>query len=120
MASLAVLFLSSCYRDNEEEFYQNIIANCDTAAVSYSAKVVPILSNKCYVCHSAAAAPASGGGTVLEGHTALTAYLAGTNKLLSAIKQDGSASSMPQGGTKLDACSISMIESWMNQGKLNN
>lgn len=118
MGSVIVFSMSSCYKDNEEEFYQNWGTACDTANVSFSSAVVPILQSNCLGCHSAAAAAGSGAGIILEGHAKFSTMNAAL--VVNSIKQNGQASAMPKGGNKLDNCSISKIEAWFSQGKQNN
>jgi len=118
IGSVVVSLMTSCYKDNEEEFYQNWGTACDTANVSYTSAVVPILQSNCYGCHSLAAAAGSGAGIILESHDKFSAM--NSTLLLNSIKQNGQASPMPKGGNKLDNCSISKIEAWFSQGKKNN
>ena len=42
------------------------------------------------------------------------------NVLVNSIKQNGQALAMPRGASKIDKCSISDIELWINQGQKNN
>lgn len=113
--AISILSLSSCYYDSEEKLYPNPPA-CDTVAVSYQNHVVPILSNRCYVCHG-------NNNTVsvleFEGHADLLLVMASRN-LLGAIKRQPGLLPMPQGADKLPDCEISIIEAWIIQGKLNN
>lgn len=116
MASLCLLFLTAgCFNDNIESLYPTS-NQCDTVDVSYSAIVKPILDNQCVSCHNESNAS---GGVDLSTYTATKTY-ADNGKLVSSIKQDGSASAMPQGADKLDQCYIDRIESWVNAGAKNN
>jgi len=36
--------------------------------------------------------------------------------LMGSVKQDGTASNMPKGGSKISACEINKLEAWVNQG----
>lgn len=112
VASLSVL-TASCYYDVEEELYPN---GCSTENVTYSANVVPVLSANCYSCHNTAV---QSGGVVLEGYDNLKVYV-DNGRLLSAIKQDGNAKAMPQGGAKLPPCTIQKIEAWILNGAVND
>lgn len=108
---------SACYYDNEEELYPNTNQTpCDTASVTLSAVVKPILNQHCTGCHNAGFAS---GGVDLETYAQL-ASSANSGKLLSSIKHDGKASPMPKGSAKLDACSIAKIEKWIQLGAKNN
>lgn len=109
--------ISGCYYDNEEELYPvTNQAPCDTAAVTLSAVVKPILNQHCIGCHNAGFAS---GGVDLETYTQL-ASSANSGKLLSSVKHDGKASPMPKGSPKLDECSIHKIEKWIRLGAKND
>ena len=114
------LITTSCYFDKEERLYPDL--PCDTTSVmSYSEDVVPILSVNCYNCHSLVNAPIYGEGLVLEGYANLKLYiLENPDVLINSVKQNGQALAMPRGAAKLDKCSISNIEVWINQGQKNN
>jgi hypothetical protein len=117
---LVSLTTTSCYYDKEEILYPD--APCDTTKqFSYANDIVPILSLNCYNCHSQVNAPIYGEGLVLEGYPNLRRYLLDEpDKLVNSIKQNGQALAMPRGASKLDKCSISDIEVWINQGQKNN
>lgn len=109
-----VLILDACYYDNEEELYPS--NNCNTASVSYSSTILPIISNNCYSCHSNAARQ---GNVILEGYAALK-VMVDNGKLEGAINHRSGFSPMPQGATKLIDCQLNQISSWINAGALNN
>jgi len=114
---LAIAFMAiqtGCYYDVEEELYPDI--TCDTATRSYSAHIVPILQNNCYVCHSQAA---NLGNVTLEGYSNLKTYV-NSGKLLGAIKHQQGFQAMPQGQPQLADCSIAQIEAWITDGALDN
>jgi len=104
-----------CYYDVEEELYPPIIG-CDTANVTFSLDVEPVLSSNCYVCHSAGAAQ---GGVVLDDYTSVKGF-ADSGSLLGAVRHDAGYSAMPQGGSKLSTCTIAAIEKWVSDGAPNN
>jgi hypothetical protein len=113
------LFLANCRFDKESEKYP--LLPCDTVAVSYSQKVVPILSEYCYTCHAAAVAQTAGAGIVLDSYTELTNFLnTFENIFRESITHTGSASPMPKGSQKLDACAINTLLAWIRQGKPDN
>ncbi len=113
-----ILLLTSCYYDNEEELYG--VTPCKTQNISYAQDIVPVLQNQCYVCHGNASASSNGAGINLEGYANISAYLNSNSKtLLGAIKQELGYAPMPRGG-RLDNCTISQIESWINAGFPNN
>ncbi len=116
---LTVLFSQSCYYDKEELLYPVTETQCDTTNVSYSGSIIPIVSQYCLSCHSNASAATAGAGIKLEDYSDIKAY-ADNGKLLGSIKQETGFSAMPKGGGKLNDCNISLIETWINNGALNN
>lgn len=109
-------FMSSCYWENEETFYGED-HTCDTMDVSFSSDVLPILTNHCFSCHSNATAPQFGSGVSLEDYQDVANY---ASIIQGAIKHEDGFPAMPKNGPKLDACPISIVEAWINQGKTNN
>ncbi|MBL7821715.1 MAG: hypothetical protein JNL65_13980 [Saprospiraceae bacterium] len=90
--------------------------NCDTIAVSYSKEIAHLTNTNCKVCHS---------GNQPLGNLSLTNYnevrsIAVNGSLVCVINWKNGCVPMPKGGKKLDACSISKIQAWINQGLLNN
>ncbi|GAB5539674.1 MAG: hypothetical protein Salg2KO_17770 [Salibacteraceae bacterium] len=88
---------------------------CDTSDYSYSGFIEPLLiSNNCRSCHSSGA-----GGVTLNNYTGVKNSVdAGT--FLGAIRHDPGYKKMPQGGQKLDSCTIVNIELWINNGAPND
>lgn len=89
---------------------------CDTTAVSFTSAILPIISNRCKVCHS---------GTAPLGNVSLSNYseiknYALNGKLVCVINWNDGCIKMPNGGQKLDACTIDKIEAWVRQGIKNN
>ena len=107
-------FLVSCYYDNEEALYPTLSNACDTANVTFSGTIAPMLSNNCYSCHSNVNA-SFGAGIHLQAYSDVTANSA---KIVAAIKRTGPFP-MPPGG-KLDACSVSQFDIWVKNGMQNN
>lgn len=115
--SLTVLLLiSGCVWDNEEELYPES-GFCDTTSVSFSNDIVPILSNNCYSCHSNLNAPSFGGGLSFEDHQDVASY---SERIIGAINHREGFVPMPRGGSKLDPCSIDLVEAWSNSGAPDN
>ncbi|MFN3939743.1 MAG: hypothetical protein ACK4IY_04095, partial [Chitinophagales bacterium] len=102
-------FIQSCYYDNAEDLLGS--QGCDTAAVSFSADVVPILQSNCYVCHSQASGASSGGGIILEGYDFIFDSTT-PEKVTASIDWLSSASAMPKGGSQLPACERAIIRNW--------
>ncbi|HTN46242.1 MAG TPA: hypothetical protein VL098_07820 [Flavipsychrobacter sp.] len=118
LLALAILplLLYGCYNDNSEDLYPSNTGTCDTAAVTYTAVIKPIMDAKCATsgCHLGASAT----GYDLSTHAGL-ATVAGNGRLIPAIEHTGS-NPMPQGSAKLDDCTIAKIKKWVNDGSLNN
>jgi len=108
--SLFAGLFSGCYYDVAEELY----AGCDTASVSYSATVAPMLqSNGCLGCHSGQAG--GGGGVALDNQASISAlqpgqFVSGADRM--------PPSSAPAG--VLSDCDINKLRSWVNAGAPNN
>jgi len=113
VAIVVMIFVSSCYYDNAEELYPS--EPCNTANVTYSGDIQPLVDSRCNSCHSAAT---KSGGVDLEGYTALKVYV-DNGKFLSSVTHDGNASTMPPGDKLID-CSINKIQQWINDGAPNN
>lgn len=113
---LSMFLISSCYYDKAELIYTQNVA-CDTSNVKYSTVVAPILNTNCNGCHGGNAA--MGAGIILDNYASTKVYI-DNRRLINSILQNGTASNMPKGGGKLDACTIRKINSWINQGALNN
>lgn len=109
-----MLMLSSCYKDNAEDMYPP--DSCDLSTVTYTNSVIPVMQQSCALagCHIDARTT----GISLSTYEGVAA-VASNGKLLQAIKHTG-PSPMPQGGAKLDDCTISKIEKWVTDGAPNN
>jgi cytochrome c5 len=106
--------LQSCYYDKESELYP--VATCDTALVTYSQTIVPIMSANCNVCHSTAVAS---GGVITDNHADLST-VAANGQLEGAVNHLNGFSPMPKGGSKLSDCNLSKIHIWVRNGSPNN
>lgn len=106
---------NACYYDNVEDLYPTA-GDCDTANVSYSGDVWPIINTNCTGCHSGAAAS---GNVRLENYSQIK-IAADNGSLLAVIKHENGWSPMPKGGAQLSDCNISTIEEWINQGTPEN
>lgn len=120
-AGLAMLCLTGlsllpgCYYDKEELLYPPT-ANCDTANVTFSGMVQPLIQANCLACHSTAAGQ---GGIILEGH-ANVVIRANDGKLMGTLNHASGFSPMPKNGQKLAACDIQRVQTWINAGAPNN
>lgn len=104
----------SCYYDNEEALYPNLNTSCDTANVTYSSTIEPILSNNCYSCHSDANA-ALGGNIHLQ---SVADVISNSSKITVAIKRTGSFPMPPAG--RLNSCAVSQFDIWVKKGTPDN
>jgi hypothetical protein len=115
----SILCISSCYYDKEELLYKGSgNGPCtDTAStVSYSQKVVPLLQQLCYGCHS---------GNFPSGNIAMGTYatdkaMAQNGSLYGSINHSAGYSPMPKGAAKMSTCQIATIKKWIDAGMLNN
>ena len=118
--SVVFLFLATaCYYDNEEYLYPSVISGstCDTAQVTFSGTVSPILQNNCWSCHSNATAGSFGNNIKLENYSDVKNHI---QALTGSIKHDGSYSPMPKNGNKLNDCLIRKVEIWKEDGTPDN
>lgn len=107
-------FSQGCYYDNEEYLYP--AGNCDTATVTYTASVAPLLQSNCYSCHNTSSAS---GSVILDTHAGV-ANVANDGRLVGAISHASGFSPMPQGGNKMTDCNITIIKKWVDAGAPNN
>ena len=117
--TIYLLFLvvaSACSWENEVTFYPDA-ENCDTLDVSYGMDIVPVLANNCYSCHSNANAPDFGSGNAWEDYADVSAS---SSLIVAAINHLEGVPAMPKDSDKLDDCTISIIEAWVNDGSPEN
>jgi cytochrome c5 len=102
---------TGCYYDNEEYLY----GICDTANVTFSKDIKPIMDANCINCHS-------GGAIDLTNYVGVKAKVTDSTLYRSiSYSYSGSNSSknMPTAG-KLDDCSINKVKAWIDEGAINN
>jgi hypothetical protein len=116
VTGLVALLVSAtgCYNDKEETLYPQSV--CDTANITYSRSVVPVLSANCTGCH--------GGNTPsaairLDNYAGVKA-MADNGKLAGAVTHSAGFSPMPKNNAKLSNCNIVKIKNWIAAGALNN
>jgi hypothetical protein len=112
-----VVFIVSCYYDNEEALYPSYTTTCDTTNVTFSGTIAPVLNSSCLACHSNAAASSSGNNIRLENYADVVAKIA---NVVGSIKHTGTFSPMPKNGGMLKPCSITQVDIWVRKGMLNN
>lgn len=89
---------------------------CNTANVTYSGFVSPLLTTYCVGCHSGGAP--SGGITLNTYNGVRTVALNG--RLFGAISHSSGFQPMPRGGAKLPQCTIDKVKAWIDDGAQNN
>ena len=113
---LVMVLANACSWEDNETFYRDA-ENCDTVDVSYSTDIVPVLTNNRYACHSNANAPDFGSGIALENYEDV---FASSTLIVKTINHSEGVSAMPKGSEKLDDCTISTFEAWVEEGALEN
>lgn len=111
---IVLLSATGCYYDKEEKLYPQTV--CDTATVTYSSSVVPILLSNCTICHGGNTPSA---GIKLDTYAGVKVQ-ADNGRLWGAVSQATSFSPMPKNGTKLSTCNLTQIKKWLDAGALNN
>jgi mono/diheme cytochrome c family protein len=116
-AIILFISLNSCKKSNFEEIHPPNInqdttkatSSCDTINVSYSGSISKIFNNNCNSCHSSAA----GNFPPLDSIQPIKDNI---ETIINSIMQNGLASPMPKGSSKLDDCTINKIKAWKNKG----
>lgn len=89
---------------------------CDTASVTFSGSVMPLVSTYCRGCHSGAA---PGGGILLTNYDQVKG-IAVSGFLMGVVTHSPGFKPMPQGGAKLSACNIAKLRVWIRDGMKND
>ena len=116
---LAVAGITSCYYDKEELLYGNVNAGPCTdsvGTVSYTQKVMPVLRQYCYSCHTGSFPS----GNQLMGTYTADKTMAQNGKLYGSISHASGYSPMPKGMGKLSNCQLATIKKWIDSGVPNN
>lgn len=113
LAIILLLFIQGCYYDKQ---FLDPSTSCDTAIVTYSGSVNPVLTAYCTTCHSGANAPL---GINLDNYTSVKAQ-ANNGRLLGVITHSAGFIPMPKNGNKLSDCNIAKIRKWIIAGAPNN
>ncbi len=109
--------LSACYYDNKQELYPLASGTCDTAQISYSKHVAPIMNLYCSTggCHDATGSA----GIKTNSYDNLKAAV-NAGRFVGAIEMQSGYSPMPKGGVKLSQCNLNKINAWINAKMPNN
>jgi hypothetical protein len=119
LSLILVTALCVCYYDKKELLYPAGNGNCDTASITFSQKVLPILDKRCSSCHGAGVYQSLGGGVNLDGYTNASNYASPNGSIIKTINGDPSKPLMPPSG-KISDCEILQIQKWINAGAVNN
>lgn len=114
-----IVFISSCYYDKEDLLYGSAnSAPCtdSVGTVSYAQKIVPLLQQYCYSCHTGSFPS----GNELMGTYASDKAMAQNGKLFGTVNHSAGFSPMPKGMPKMTTCQIATIKKWIDTGMLNN
>jgi uncharacterized membrane protein len=110
-----LLLLTSCYYDKAELVYP-AVNTCDTANITFTTHVKPIINANCVSCHSASQPAAGYNLSTYAGIQPIAA-----NGLLNkVINHTAGVSPMPKNTSKLSTCNIAKIRTWIRNGALNN
>lgn len=93
-----------------------VSATCDTANVTYSASIRPIITGKCQGCHSSTS---PGGGYDFTTYAGVKARV-DDGRLWGAVNYMPGYSAMPKNGIRLSTCDLAKIKKWMDAGAPNN
>lgn len=112
---LFALGLSGCYYDNEEELYEHYYAEnaCDTANISFSEDIFPIIQGNCSTagCHVAGG---SAPGIFSNYAGVMDKVNNGSFENRVIVQRD-----MPPNGS-LTECQINLIQAWLSAGAPDN
>ncbi len=117
--TLLIIALAGCYYDNEEDLFVPVAVGgntCDSVAVTYTTSIAPIMTNYCTRCHRTGR---TDGGVNIAGYAQLSVYV-NSGQLLGAIRHDRGFSPMPSSGTRIPACDLQKITTWIAAGAPNN
>jgi len=104
------LVFTGCYYDNKTDLYGTTA--CDTSAVTYTKDIATLVNQQCAGCHNASSPSA---GIALYDYNT-TKSCCQTGKFVGSVKQDGTASNMPKGGSKWGSCELSKLDAWVRKG----
>lgn len=110
LGGIAMLALSGCYYDNEEELYPNSF--CDTTAVTWSLIIQPLINSNCAIpgCHVTGAQSPD-----LSTYTGVQSNAAS----IRGVVVDGSPFVMPPTG-QLPSCDRQKVRDWVDAGAQQN
>jgi hypothetical protein len=113
--SCTILLIQSCKYDKAWELMPGT-EPCDTIAVTFSGQIQSILLHNCMDCHSTENETA---GVVLDTYEGAK-FVAEDGRLIAVINHESGVPPMPKDASKLDPCTIRIIEIWVEDGALDN
>ena len=111
---LGLIFLSGCYYDKTEILYPQTA--CDTATITYSNTINPLISSFCNGCHGGATPSAA---IKLDTYAGVKQQV-DNGRLWGAVSHSTNFSPMPKGGAQLNTCNLTKIRLWIAAGAPNN
>lgn len=112
LAVLALIAPTACYYDNEVEQYG--VTVCDTAALSYSTHILPIIEANCLTCHRPGGEQSSSPFNTFEQVKPYATSL----ELVQRITGNGQPLMPPAGA--MSSCDQEKITAWVRAGAPNN
>ena len=104
-----------------DQFYYSAILNSrQDCAVDYSSEIQPILSTNCTSCHGVSGGLALTSYSDLMGNDVVDPGNSMTSKLIQKLRGTASGSQMPKNQDPLDEATINLIETWIDEGALDN
>ena len=111
-----VLLATACYYDKEEVLYPGSGACTIPTTLSFKTDVLPILNSRCNTCHAGVSPSA---GISLATYTDVMKSV-NNGSLMGSINWTSGFSAMPKNSSKMPSCEIQKIQTWIDQGALNN
>jgi hypothetical protein len=107
------LFAAGCYYDSGETLYPSLTSACDTANVTFSGAITPLLAGSCFSCHSNANAASFGDNLHLENYQDVVNAFP---RLSLAVNHLPGAVPMPKNGAQLGDCALRQLAIWQRNG----
>ena len=104
---ITIVFFHSCTNNSKQALLGNI---CDTTETKFSANINTVITAKCVSCHNNSS---QSGGINLEGYDQVKNN---TEGIIRTMKNG----TMPKSGERIDDCTITKIQTWVNRGSQNN
>lgn len=99
---------SGCYYDKQDDLY----GPCATKNLTYTKDISVMVNQSCLMCHNT---KDSLGGITLHDYNSVVECIK-NGKFVGSVKQDGTASNMPKGGSKWSNCQLSKLDAWIKGG----